>query len=185
MYRLFNRSLRSGAKLKQASIRTTATTPSLTSSLSARSLMTTAPPCSFLPHDSKRQSNMKVQTMVDRANRLSLSSSSSSSASSLRRSFSTTSASPNTPVLRSDYTPTPYLITDVYLDVVLGEEVTTVTSTLSLKPNPVTEGVRELQLDGRDDMELTRVELNGQLLDPSKSVISLTYIYIYIPQLGS
>ena len=68
-------------------------------------------------------------------------------------------------VYLEDYTPPPYLITHVYLDFLLGEEVTVVTSRLQFIRNPgVDDPGSVLELDG-ENLKLNYVELDGQRLD--------------------
>ena len=51
-------------------------------------------------------------------------------------------------IYRKDYKPTPFLVDQVYLNFILGDEVTRVQSKLSLKPNYSGSDVPELALDG-------------------------------------
>eukprot|EP00892_Ulva_mutabilis_P003378 jgi/Ulvmu1/1411/UM011_0140.1 len=67
---------------------------------------------------------------------------------------------------RKDYTPTPYLIDSINLDFTLTEESARVTATSQVKLNH--EGIAQpMCLNGRDDVTLESVEINGSAVDPS------------------
>ena len=67
-------------------------------------------------------------------------------------------------VYLKDYSPPPFLITHVYLDFLLGEEFTVVTSQLQVTRNPVaTEKDSTLRLDG-EELTLNFIELDGSRL---------------------
>lgn len=68
-------------------------------------------------------------------------------------------------IFRKDYTPTPYLIETVNLNFLLGEDITTVTSRLHFKPNPAGHGPGDLVLNGRSDVKLISVAVDGKALD--------------------
>lgn len=63
---------------------------------------------------------------------------------------------------RKDYEATPYLISNVYLDFILNEDVTHVHSKLSLKPNYKQDSSPPpLVLNGRKDVSLVSIKVNG------------------------
>ena len=65
-------------------------------------------------------------------------------------------------VFRKDYKPTPYLIDTVNLSFNLNEDVTTVTAVSHFVPNPGNDEPRgELFLNGRDDMKLLSIKIDG------------------------
>lgn len=67
---------------------------------------------------------------------------------------------------RKDYTPTPYLIGSISLDVTLTEDFARIVAISEVKLNH--EGVvQPMCLNGRDDVELESVEINGNAVDPS------------------
>ncbi len=69
-----------------------------------------------------------------------------------------------TPILLKDYTPTPYLIDEVYLDVRLAQQRTQVKATLKMRPNEeALEGLGSLYLDG-EHLELVGFQLDGTAL---------------------
>jgi hypothetical protein len=70
------------------------------------------------------------------------------------------------PIHRKDYRPPSYLVDAVDLNFDLHEDVTTVTSTLSLRPNPAaavpgSSTPLPLLLNGRDDVKLLELTLGG------------------------
>ncbi|KAK9785346.1 hypothetical protein WJX73_008039 [Symbiochloris irregularis] len=66
------------------------------------------------------------------------------------------------PVYRKDYKPTPYLIDQVHLTFQLGEEHTTVLSDLHFKPNYQGDSPPEVVLNGRKDLKLQSVKVDGK-----------------------
>lgn len=67
-----------------------------------------------------------------------------------------------TEIFRKDYKPTPYLIDRVSLSFDLNEDVTTVRATSHLTLNPASDDRSgELFLNGREDVELVSVKING------------------------
>ncbi|CAK0786230.1 hypothetical protein CVIRNUC_009443 [Coccomyxa viridis] len=71
-------------------------------------------------------------------------------------------AAPN-PIYRKDYKPTPYLVEHVYLDFLLNEDKSTVKSKLSMTPNyENSSSTPKLELDGRKDLTLISVSVNGK-----------------------
>eukprot|EP00873_Tetraselmis_striata_P045926 jgi/Tetstr1/466190/TSEL_010749.t1 len=83
----------------------------------------------------------------------------------VRASAATTAEAPAPPtaIFRKDYTPTPYTIENVHLKFELGEEGTTVTSTMELAPNSASGAGGALELVG-EEMELVGACLNGEAL---------------------
>jgi len=76
------------------------------------------------------------------------------------------------PILLKNYTPPPYLIDAVDLDVALHPTKTRVAATLSLRPNPAAKKAgRPLVLDG-EMLELGSIELDGKALEPSSYKVS-------------
>lgn len=71
---------------------------------------------------------------------------------------------------RKDYTPTPFLIDTVHLEFILNEDITHVHSTLLMKPNyPAGQtSPPSLELDGRKDVTLVSIKVNGKDLDASQ-----------------
>ncbi|MFN3745065.1 MAG: aminopeptidase N [Hyphomicrobiaceae bacterium] len=70
------------------------------------------------------------------------------------------------PILLKNYTPPPYRIDTVDLDVVLHPTSTRVRATMSLRPNPAArKSGGPLVLDG-ELLELSAIELDGKALDP-------------------
>ena len=77
---------------------------------------------------------------------------------------------PPQPKFRKDYQPLPYCVETVHLDFDLREEHATITSTLRLTPNPRAAAAAQaaagappppLILNGRDDLELVSVRVDG------------------------
>ncbi|WP_263772415.1 aminopeptidase N [Propionivibrio soli] len=68
-----------------------------------------------------------------------------------------------TPVRLEDYTPPPFLIDDVRLDVDIRAEYALVTSTLRVLRNPLVQGSAALELDG-EDLDTQSVRVDGRLL---------------------
>ncbi|MBN9279834.1 MAG: aminopeptidase N [Hyphomicrobium sp.] len=76
------------------------------------------------------------------------------------------------PILLKNYTPPPYLIDTVDLDVVLHPTSTRVRATLSLRPNPAARKAGgPLVLDG-ELLELGAIALDGKALDPADYKVS-------------
>lgn len=72
-------------------------------------------------------------------------------------------------IFRKDYTPTPYLVDTVHLDFVLDEEVAKVTARQRLTPNHAAGGdAPALFLNGREDVKLEGVKVNGRALGESE-----------------
>jgi aminopeptidase N len=65
------------------------------------------------------------------------------------------------PIFRKDYLPPPYLVDTVNLTFQLGEEVTLVRSKLHLKPNHGASAPPALFLNGREDVKLVSIKVNG------------------------
>lgn len=84
------------------------------------------------------------------------------------------------PIHLKDYTPPPYLITDVHLAFQFGEESTVVTSRLQVIRNPDTPGLgTALVLDG-ENLELDYVELDGHRLTAGQ--FTQTHQTLQIPE---
>lgn len=64
---------------------------------------------------------------------------------------------------RKDYAPVPYAVDTIHLDFVLNEELTTVATTMSMQPNAAK---APLFLNGRDDLTLQAVAINGAAVPP-------------------
>jgi aminopeptidase N len=70
-------------------------------------------------------------------------------------------------ILLQDYAPPPFLVDEIDLEASLGEELTTVRSRLSARPNPAAAaGGRALVLNGQD-LRLVSISLDGRALSPS------------------
>ncbi|MGI9404781.1 MAG: aminopeptidase N, partial [Hyphomicrobiaceae bacterium] len=74
------------------------------------------------------------------------------------------------PIYLKNYTPSPYLIDTVDLDISLETSETTVRSRLRMRPNPIVRGGRSraaapLVLDG-ENLELVQIRLSGKRLEP-------------------
>jgi aminopeptidase N len=79
---------------------------------------------------------------------------------------------PNTK-FRKDYTPTPYLINNVFLDFILNEDVTHVHSQMRMRPNyPSGTIPPELLLDGRKDVKLVSIKINGSEVPTEQYTLS-------------
>lgn len=63
--------------------------------------------------------------------------------------------------MAADYQQPHFFIRNVHLDFNLNEDVTTVTSTLSLEPNYSGDKVPDLVLNGRKDIKLVSVKVSG------------------------
>lgn len=87
------------------------------------------------------------------------------------------------PKYRKDYTPTPYLIDSVELDFSLNEDVTTVLAKMLVKPNN-TGGRPEMFLNGREDMVLESVTINGEALDKAAYLLDPKSLTIKSPPEG-
>uniref|UniRef100_A0A7S3VSY4 Aminopeptidase N n=2 Tax=Dunaliella tertiolecta TaxID=3047 RepID=A0A7S3VSY4_DUNTE len=69
---------------------------------------------------------------------------------------------------RKDYKPTPFSVESVNLNFILNEDVTHVHSILSLKPNYQGPTPPPLKLDGRKDLKLVSLKVNGADVNPSE-----------------
>ncbi|GAX81576.1 hypothetical protein CEUSTIGMA_g9004.t1 [Chlamydomonas eustigma] len=79
---------------------------------------------------------------------------------------------PNTK-FRKDYTPTPYLINNIFLDFILNEDITHVHSQMRMRPNyPSGSAPPELLLDGRKDVKLVSIKVNGSEVPAEHFVLS-------------
>ncbi|KAL3133720.1 hypothetical protein ABBQ32_008210 [Trebouxia sp. C0010 RCD-2024] len=85
---------------------------------------------------------------------------------------------PSTPkaILRTDYRPTPYLITDVHLTFLLGD-TTRVKSRLSCTPN-YQGSPPSLALDGRKDIKLVSVKVAGKQLSSGQYQVTDKHLVI-------
>ncbi|GMH42507.1 hypothetical protein BSKO_10426 [Bryopsis sp. KO-2023] len=73
---------------------------------------------------------------------------------------------------RKDYSPTPYLFDSVDLDFDLNEDVTTVVSKLKVRPNHASGPSPSMELNGRSDLTLLGVKVNGEAWPEDKYVLS-------------
>lgn len=69
---------------------------------------------------------------------------------------------------RKDYEPVPYTVEEVELTFKLGEDVTTVESSMAMKPLNVNGVAKSVYLNGREDVVLKRVSINGSELEKGK-----------------
>eukprot|EP00889_Picochlorum_renovo_P000065 jgi/Picre1/27095/NNA_000065.t1 len=69
---------------------------------------------------------------------------------------------------RKDYEPVPYTVEEVELTFKLGEDVTTVESSMAMKPLNVNGVAKSVYLNGREDVVLKRVSINGSELEKDK-----------------
>lgn len=81
-------------------------------------------------------------------------------------------------IYRKDYAPPPYAVETVHLDFILNEEATVVTSKLSLRPTHNAAAPPPLLLNGRPDVKLVGVKVNGkvhgnELLEHTPKTLSL------------
>eukprot|EP00803_Ostreobium_quekettii_P009982 evm.model.scf_576.6 EVM.evm.TU.scf_576.6 scf_576:45484-53102(+) len=77
------------------------------------------------------------------------------------------------PTLRKDYKPPPYLIDQVYLEFLLGEDFTTVKSKLHMVPNYGSgASPPALSLNGRPDMSLESLKIEGKDWPKDKYVVA-------------
>ena len=77
-----------------------------------------------------------------------------------------------------DYTPPPFLISQTYLNFVLGEECTTVTSSLKVYRNPLSnENTKSLVLNG-EELSLKYIELDGVRLTEQQYLLSEESLHI-------
>lgn len=65
-------------------------------------------------------------------------------------------------IYRKNYKPTPYLVDQVFLSFDLNEDVTVVTSTMHMVPNYGNSGPPAMELNGRSDVVLETVKINGE-----------------------
>ena len=86
--------------------------------------------------------------------------------------------SPRKAKLLKDYTPPPYLIEEVELDVALDPKATRVAAKLRVRPNPkVATGGRPLVLDG-ENLKLQSLALDGKRLSPEDFELKETSLSI-------
>ena len=69
---------------------------------------------------------------------------------------------PPKPIYRKDYRPPEYTVDTVHLDFDLRDPITTVKSTLSIKPAHSCEAPPPLKLDGRSDVKLVYLKVGGK-----------------------
>lgn len=69
---------------------------------------------------------------------------------------------------RKDYEPVPYTVEEVELTFKLGEDVTTVESSMAMEPLNVNGVAKSVYLNGREDVVLKRVSINGSELEKGK-----------------
>src|SRR5215475_14296006 len=78
-----------------------------------------------------------------------------------------------------DYTPPPFLITSVDLEIDIGDELTRVTAMLALHRNPRSaDGAAPLVLDA-DELELESVALNGTPLSASAYAVGANRLTVF------
>ena len=90
----------------------------------------------------------------------------------------TATTTPATPVptkpvekFRKDYAPVPHTVDAASLNFILNEDVTRVEASMTMKPNPnaTTNGTPQpLFLNGREDVKLESVAINGTPLPPRR-----------------
>ena len=65
---------------------------------------------------------------------------------------------------RKDYTPVPFTIDTISMNFILGEDVTRVESKMLMKPQNVADLAQGLFLNGREDIQLNSVAINGAVV---------------------
>lgn len=86
-----------------------------------------------------------------------------------------------TPILLSDYTPPPYLIDEVALDVVLTPQRTKIRNVLTLKPNPARVSDDEKLVLNGEHLELTGISLDGRNLSQDDYELTQEALTIFRP----
>jgi len=86
---------------------------------------------------------------------------------------------------RADYKPTPYLVDSVHLDFVLNEDVTHVHSKVAFKPNNSEAMPPPLVLDGRNDISLVSIKIDGKDLPAEAYTVTPKTLTIGSPPAGA